>query len=201
MPIRKFHPIWTSRFIKPLPHQILKIEDFNDEEAKLEETPIVEEVDKLSDSHKELEYLILNEPITRRIEELAEHCTASHQTATVEGILRVFKQRGWNNPGYHILIKPDGTWAYIHNLNLISNGVAGFNSRIINISYIGGIDRNLRPIDNRTPEQIATINVIRRAFRRRFPSAYIRGHRDFPNVKKACPCYDVASDLKLHNIK
>ena len=31
-----------------------------------------------------------------------------------------------------------------------------------------------------------------------YPNAKVVGHRDFPNVKKECPCLDVASDPEVN---
>lgn len=33
-----------------------------------------------------------------------------------------------------------------------------------------------------------------RKLRRLFPDAEIKGHRDLPNVKKDCPCFDAAAE-------
>ena len=53
-----------------------------------------------------------------------------------------------------------------------------------------------KPVDNRTPQQKATMERLVRELKLKFPSARILGHRDFPGVKKACPSFDVSSWLK-----
>ena len=60
-------------------------------------------------------------------------------------------------PGYHFIIKPDGEAVKLLSVDEVSNGVKGFNSETINISYIGGIDKQGKPIDNRTDAQKATL--------------------------------------------
>jgi len=132
----------------------------------------------------------------RQIKYIAIHCTATPQSATVQSILNFWKEkRGWKNPGYHFLIEPNGI---VHNLlpiEKISNGVAGFNHCTINIAYIGGIDEKGNPVDNRTEIQKKRMIEILRQLKTQFPEAIIKGHRDFPNVKKACPSFDVKSWL------
>jgi N-acetylmuramoyl-L-alanine amidase len=133
----------------------------------------------------------------REIKYIVLHCTATGQTATVESIKKYWKlDLGWKNPGYHFLIEKDGK---IHNLQPIerpSNGVAGYNQNSIHISYIGGIDDQRKGLDNRTPKQILSQLKLIIEMKDKFPNAEILGHRDFPNVKKECPSFDVKKWLK-----
>lgn len=136
----------------------------------------------------------------REIKYIAIHCTATPQTAKVQSILNFWKEvRGWSNPGYHYLIEANGI---VHNLQPIekpSNGVAGFNHCTINIAYIGGIDEKGNPIDNRTGIQKKRMIELITELKTKFPGAIIRGHRDFPNVKKSCPSFNVSQWLKETN--
>lgn len=133
----------------------------------------------------------------RAIKYIVLHCTATLQNTTIQSILNYWKKvLGWKNPGYHFLIKPDGQAVNLLPVEQIANGVAGFNSNSIHIGYIGGADAKQRALDNRTPAQIeAQIKLIKH-FKTQFPEAVIKGHRDFPNVKKKCPSFDVATWLK-----
>lgn len=102
----------------------------------------------------------------------------------------------WRDPGYHYLIEANGK---VHNLQPIektANGVRGHNVNSIHISYIGGIDKDNKPIDNRTPEQICEQINLLLTLQQEFPDAVILGHRDFSGVTKACPSFDVRSWLK-----
>lgn len=81
----------------------------------------------------------------------------------------------------------------------IANGVLGYNEVCIHISYIGGVDSKGNPVDNRTPEQKAATVVLLNKLRNKYPTAIIQGHRDFPNVHKACPSFDVKTWLKEIN--
>lgn len=131
----------------------------------------------------------------RRIDYLVVHCTATPQTATVAGILNYWEtQLGWRNPGYHIIIPPDG-----HSVRLLadevpSNGVAGYNAHALHVSYIGGIDAAGNPKDTRTAAQKAELQRILKRWRQAHPKARIQGHKDFPGVTKACPSFNAKAE-------
>lgn len=144
----------------------------------------------------------------RRIERIFIHCTASHQTASVNEIKAEFKRKGWKNPGYHYLIDAGGTIHQLLDESLVSNGVQGYNSTSINIAYIGGIDTNGVGIDNRTELQKKAIISLLKLLRKRYPDAEILGHRDIsPDTNgngvvdsweriKECPCFDARTEYK-----
>jgi N-acetylmuramoyl-L-alanine amidase len=97
----------------------------------------------------------------------------------------------WKSPGYHYIIKDDGEAVQLLDESLVSNGVAGFNHNSIHISYIGGIDNKGYPVDNRSDFQKVTTMHMLYKLKAKYPTAEIKGHRDFPGVKKACPSFDV----------
>lgn len=133
----------------------------------------------------------------RNIKYLAVHCTATAQTAKIEAIQKYWREHlGWTMPGYHFIIKADGSLVYILPIEQVSNGVKGFNSETINISYIGGIDAKGAPKDTRTVAQKATLLSILKELKKKFPTAIIQGHRDFPKVKKACPSFDAKKEYE-----
>jgi N-acetylmuramoyl-L-alanine amidase len=134
----------------------------------------------------------------RKIKFIVVHCTATQPTATVEAIRRYWKeQRGWGDtPGYHYLLLRDGEFVQLLAEEKASYGVYGHNAESINLSYIGGIDKDGKPQDTRTDEQKeAMFNKIVE-LTERYPEAEVLGHRDFPGVAKACPSFDVKSWLK-----
>ena len=133
----------------------------------------------------------------RDIKYIVVHCTATPQTTSVESIKQYWKTHlGWKMPGYHFMIKPDGEIIQLLEIEKISNGVKGFNSVSINISYIGGVDSENKPIDNRTPAQRRSLTDLLTKLKKEFPKAIIQGHRDFPNVKKACPSFNAKEEYK-----
>lgn len=138
----------------------------------------------------------------RKIDHIVIHCTATGQGTRIESIQRYWRNAlGWRSPGYHYIIEASGQITQLSTLDKPTNGVQGHNARSIHISYIGGIDRNGMPVDNRTPEQIESMITLLRRLHTIYPEARILGHRDFPGVKKACPSFDVASWLSGISLK
>lgn len=134
----------------------------------------------------------------RDIKYIVLHCTSGPQNQPTKEILNYWKKSlGWKSPGYHHLINADGTVDDLLPILKPSNGVKGFNSNSIHISYKGGQNG----VDTRTPNQIATMIDMILKYQIQFPNAKIKGHRDFPNVKKLCPSFDVATWLKSAGIK
>jgi len=83
--------------------------------------------------------------------------------------------------------------------NEVSNGVQGYNSTSINVSYIGGIDNKGRAIDNRTEAQKTSLLTLLKDLKRKYPNAHIMGHRDIwgkdkSKWKKMCPCFDAEAE-------
>jgi N-acetylmuramoyl-L-alanine amidase len=133
----------------------------------------------------------------RKINYIVVHCTATPVTTTIESIERYWKeQKNWKQPGYHYIIKRNGVIINLLPEDQVSNGVKNFNLHSIHISYIGGVDENNSPVDNRTAEQKAALLKKLAELKQRYPAAKIQGHRDFSGVTKSCPSFDVRSWLK-----
>ena len=133
----------------------------------------------------------------RDIKFIVVHCTATAQTVKVENIQNYWREHlGWTMPGYHFIIKPNGEKVQLLTIDKVSNGVKGFNHEAINISYIGGVDAQNKPTDNRTISQKATLLKLLKEFKKTFPKAIIQGHKDFPKVLKACPSFEAKEEYK-----
>ncbi|MBI2968896.1 MAG: N-acetylmuramoyl-L-alanine amidase [Bacteroidetes bacterium] len=133
----------------------------------------------------------------RNIKYIVVHCTATQPTATVEAIKKYWKGvRKWDKPGYHYLILRDGEIVQLLEEKEISYGAYGHNHDCIHIAYIGGIDKEGKPVDNRSARQIHAMFDKLVELSNRYRSAEILGHRDFPDVNKACPSFDVKEWLK-----
>ncbi|WP_258931978.1 N-acetylmuramoyl-L-alanine amidase [Flavobacterium oreochromis] len=97
------------------------------------------------------------------------HCTATAQSATVENIKNYWREHlRWQKPGYHFIIMPNGTVVPLLPIEEVSNGVKGFNSVSINISYIGGVDGKGKPKDNRTEAQKVSLLKLLKDLKRNF---------------------------------
>lgn len=153
---------------------------------------------------KELQYLVIHCTATPAGREVtAADIRAWHTAPTSAG------GRGWKQVGYTDLFHLDGTVERLVENNEdgwvdnweITNGAAGYNGISRHIVYAGGCDRNMHPQDTRTPAQRTALAEYVREFHRRHPNVRIMGHRDLPNVHKACPSFDVAAWLKEIGIK
>lgn len=150
----------------------------------------------------------------REIKYIVLHCTAGPQNQPTAEILAYWKNHnGWKNPGYHHEINADGSIEDLWPIEKISNGVAGYNSHSIHISYKGGIDAYGGPIDNRTAAQKESQIKLIIKYKAMFPNAVVLGHRDFSTDKngdgileswewiKSCPAFDVRDWLKSMNLE
>lgn len=127
----------------------------------------------------------------RKIKYIVIHCTATSQNATIESIKRYWREKlGWKNVGYHYIVDPNGNVEQIADLQQITNGVRGYNHCSIHISYIGG-----RYTDDRTEKQKESIKKLVSDLQILFPEAIVQGHRDFPNVNKSCPRFEVTKEF------
>ena len=133
----------------------------------------------------------------REIKYIVIHCTASTQDASVEAIKKYWREKlKWRNVGYHYIIEASGKETQLASIANVTNGVKGFNANAIHVAYIGGVDLHRKPIDNRTREQKKALMARVMSLKKMFPNAQVLGHRDFPNVAKACPSFDVKSEYK-----
>jgi N-acetylmuramoyl-L-alanine amidase len=81
------------------------------------------------------------------------HCQAGH--GTLQSMQAFWKTLGWKSPGYATWIDYDGKRVTLSDYNLPTNGVAGFNSQCIHMSYRGGVlhDNVKVAADTRTQAQ------------------------------------------------
>lgn len=134
----------------------------------------------------------------RKIDCIVLHCTATKagQKVTTADIEKWHKARGFNKIGYHYVIYLDGSIHTGRELAEVGAHVTGHNADSVGICYVGGLDAAGKPADTRTPEQKAAMFYLLQSLREQFPGAKICGHRDFPGVAKACPCFDAISEYK-----
>ncbi len=128
----------------------------------------------------------------RRINFIVIHCSATRadKDFTVDDIRTWHKANGWTDVGYHYVIRLDGAVEPGRPEDKVGAHVAGFNAGSIGICYVGGYDLQGRPADTRTPAQVEAMTRLVVDLLTRYPGAEVLGHRDFPDVNKACPCFD-----------
>lgn len=130
----------------------------------------------------------------RAIKYIVVHATGGREEQTIADLNVVFKQKGWKNPGYHYVIKRDGGIVQLLDVAKVSNGVKNYNQNSIHVAYIGGIDKKLNTIDNRTEKQKVALRMLLKKLNKDYPGAMICGHRDLDSGKD-CPCFNVSKEL------
>ena len=129
----------------------------------------------------------------REIKYIVIHCTGATGTQSTDSIKKYWRDvKGWKSVGYHYLISMDGGYEQLSPIESPTNGVKGYNATSIHICYKGGAGG----LDSRTEEQKETLEMLVKQMKAKFPKAEIKGHRDFPDVKKSCPSFDVSDWLK-----
>ena len=102
------------------------------------------------------------------------------------------KAKGWSDIGYHFVIRRDGRVEKGRGRDEIGAHVANHNSNTLGICLVGGLANTAPwgPENNFTKEQWASLKKLVEDLLKFYPNATILGHRDFPKVAKACPCFE-----------
>lgn len=133
--------------------------------------------------------------LPQRVGFIVVHCSATKPSGDfdVNDIRRWHLKRGFVDVGYHYVIKRDGTLQEGRPLDRQGAHVSRFNHLSVGICLIGGVSEadHRIPENNFTDEQFDTLANLLPDMKALFPGAEIVGHRDMPNVKKACPSFDV----------
>lgn len=124
---------------------------------------------------------------------LAVHCAFTKESQDI-GAKEIrdwhVRGNGWSDIGYHYVIRRNGTVEPGRKLNVVGAHVQGFNWCSVGICLAGGMSADGKPVENFTKEQMAALYDLLCELKKKFPDAKIQGHRDFPKVSKACPCFD-----------
>lgn len=127
---------------------------------------------------------------------LTIHCAATPEGRDVKAVtISKWDKAKFGQTSYHHVVEIDGTDVRTLNDDRRGAHVGGANTGNIGICYVGGVDKKLNPKDTRTDAQKATLRRLVEEYRAKYPGIVVRGHRDWPGVKKACPSFDVATQL------
>jgi len=121
------------------------------------------------------------------------HCSATRPTQDIgaKEIRKWHKDKGWIDIGYHFVIRRNGVVEKGRPVDDIGAHVAGYNSNSVGVCLVGGIGENsFAPENNFTKAQWSALKALVADLVKRYPNAKVQGHRDFPKVAKACPCFD-----------
>ena len=127
---------------------------------------------------------------------LTVHCAATPEGRDVKAAtISEWDKARFGQTSYHWVVELTGNKVQTLKDDQKGAHVGGANTGNICICYVGGVDKNLNPKDTRTPAQTTSLLTLVRTYKERYPGIIIRGHRDWPGVKKACPSFDVDSWL------
>jgi len=145
----------------------------------------------------------------RNINLIVVHCSATKEGVhkDLKWLRGLHRARGFYDIGYHYIIYIDGTIKGGRSVHVPGAHAKGFNDHSIGVCYIGGLDKDGKPVDTRT---IAQHHALRRCIdmlKIEYPETEVVGHRDLSPDKnhdgqitldewlKVCPCFDVKTEL------
>lgn len=127
---------------------------------------------------------------------LTVHCAATPEGRDVSP--RTIEQwdiAKFGQKSYHWVVELDGNKHRSLADEKRGAHVGGHNTGNIGICYVGGCDKKMNAKDTRTEAQKASLRTLVRTYQDRCPGIVIRGHNEWPGVKKACPSFDVSEWL------
>lgn len=124
---------------------------------------------------------------------IAVHCSATPGDRDIgrKEIDIMHRQRGFVGIGYHYVIRLDGTVELGRDLKLRGAHIEDWNHCSVGVCLVGGVDANLKARPTFNQSQLSALKTLLYQLKVLFPKAEIKGHRDFPNVHKDCPSFDV----------
>ena len=131
----------------------------------------------------------------RTINLIVVHCSATRcdRPFPVTALIRCHADR-FGFTGYHYYITRNGRTYQTRHEQLIGAHAKGYNEHSLGVCYEGGLNKQGKPADTRTKAQKQALLKLLRRLKKEHPQAQILGHRDLPDVKKACPCFDAKSE-------
>lgn len=133
---------------------------------------------------------------SRAITEIIVHCTATPEgrDVSVDTIRSWHLANGWNDIGYHYVVKLDGSIEAGRPEAQVGSHVANHNSGTLGIVYVGGVAADGKTAkDTRTPDQKAALLDLAGALIAKYPTVRkVTGHNQY--APKACPSFDVRKD-------
>lgn len=105
----------------------------------------------------------------------------------------------FGTPSYHHVIELNGKTVRALGDHQRGAHVAKNNTGNIGICYVGGtttLNAGAKPKDTRTKKQKVALKTLVQYYQMKYPGIIVRGHNEWPGVKKACPSFSVAAWLQ-----
>lgn len=132
----------------------------------------------------------------REITLLLIHCSATAEDQDI-GVNQIRQwhtsaPNNWEDVGYHYVIRRNGSIERGRDDETVGSHAKGHNFNSLGICLVGGVDANdmAKAECNFTRQQWASLDRLVSELKAKHPRAEIMGHRDLPNVHKACPSFD-----------
>lgn len=127
----------------------------------------------------------------RTINSAIVHCSDTYDFMDigVSDIRAWHIERGFDDIGYHYVIRRDGTLEFGRELNTPGAHAKGHNANSAGICLVGGKGANFDPEFNYTQAQMKKLGYLIAILRDMFPGLDVFGHNEVS--EKACPCFDV----------
>lgn len=125
------------------------------------------------------------------------HCAATPEGRDVKApAISQWDIEKFGQVSYHWVVELDGRAVRTLRDDQKGAHTGGANSGNIGVCYIGGCDRHMEPKDTRTAAQKRSLREIIKTYQAQYPKVIVLGHRNWPNVKKACPSFDAPGWVK-----
>lgn len=137
----------------------------------------------------------------RKITDIILHCSATPEGRDIHAdtIRNWHKQQGWRDIGYHYVITLDGKVERGRPLDKVGAHCVGHNTNSIGICYVGGIDKQGKVKDTRTPAQTAALHQLVKTLQEEYhiPDSNVHCHNEYS--AKACPSFSIETFRKEHH--
>lgn len=135
---------------------------------------------------------------------IAVHCSATRPSMDVgvKEIRQWHKARGFADIGYHFVIRRSGKVEAGRAEDQVGAHVEGYNHNSLGVCLVGGVSEAdfTKAENNFTGPQFVALAKLLTDLSSKYPQAVIQGHRDFPDVHKACPSFDVKPWAQEHGL-
>lgn len=134
--------------------------------------------------------------VSKQIDEIILHCSASGPRTTVHDIRKWHKSRGWKDIGYHYVIESDGGIRQGRDWQKVGAHCEGHNEDSIGICLVGGHDG--KTLYRFSDKQLEALKLLIEGLFITFGKLAIHGHYEYSN--KSCPCFNVEEWLKTDKV-
>lgn len=130
----------------------------------------------------------------RKINKIIIHCSATRPDMDI-GVAEIrdwhVNGNGWDDVGYHYIIRRDGTLESGRSEDVTGAHTYGHNHHSIGVCLVGGSPSVAGGVEcNFTLKQWRQLEKIVYGLKQKYPNAEVLGHNNFTSLK-TCPTFDV----------